>query len=109
MDLLVAGSTSIAYIYSFVSSGFLAVGKPIHKSFFETSAPLMTLIMVGCLMSVFTRHRTTSALDTVDALQVQMVNLVENDCIRSIPAKLFHVRDILQVSPDSTIPIHGVL
>ena len=98
-----------AYIYSLVSSGFLAVGMPIHKSFFETSAPLVTLIMVGCLMSVFTRRCTTSALDTVDALQVQMVNLVENDRIRSIPAKLFHVRDILQVSPDSTIPIHGVL
>ena len=109
MDLLVAGSTSIAYIYSHVSFGFLAAGKPIDKSFFETSALLVTLIMVGRLMSAFARRRTTSALDAVDALQVRMVNLVENDGVRSIPAELVHVGDILQVSPDSTIPTDGVL
>ena len=31
-----AGSTSIAYIYSLVSFGFLAAGNLIDKSFFET-------------------------------------------------------------------------
>ena len=109
MDLLVAGSTSIAYIYSIISFGFLAAGKPIDKSFFETSALLVTLIMVGELVSAFARHRTTSALDTVDSLQVRMVNLVENGGVRSILAELVHVGDILQVSPDSTIPTDGMV
>ena len=44
-DLLVAGSASIAYIYSIISFSFLAAGNPIDGSFFETSAPLVTLIM----------------------------------------------------------------
>jgi len=109
MDLLVAGSTSIAYIYSTVSFGFLAAGKPIDESFFETSTLLVTLIMVGRLVSAFARRRTTSALDAVDALQVQMANLVENGSVRSIPAELVHVGDILQISPDSIIPTDGVL
>ena len=109
MDLLVAGSTSIAYAYSIISFGFLAAGKPIDESFFETSALLVTLIMVGRLVSAFARRRTTSALDAVDALQVRMANLVENGGVRSIPAELVHVGDILQVSPDSTIPTDGVL
>jgi len=109
MDLLVAGSTTIAYAYSVISFGFLTAGKPIDKSFFETSSLLVTLIMVGDLMSGFAKRRATSALDAVDALQVQMVKLVENDGVRSIPAELVHVGDILQVSPDSTIPTDGVL
>ena len=109
MDLLVAGSTSIAYIYSVISFSFLAAGKPIDDSFFETSALLVTLIMVGRLMSAFARRRATSALDAVDALQVRMVSLVENGGVRPIPAELVHVGDILQVSPDSTIPTDGVL
>ena len=109
MDLLVAGSTTIAYIYSLVSFGFLVAGKPIDKSFFETSALLVTLIMVGGLMAGFATRRTTSALDAVDALQVRAVNLVEDDGIRSIPAELVHVGDVLQVSPDSIIPTDGVL
>ena len=109
MDLLVAGSTTIAYIYSIISFGFLAAGKPIDESFFETSALLVTLIMVGRLVSAFARRRATSALDAVDALQVRMVNLVERGGVRSIPAELVHVGDILQVSPDSTIPTDGVL
>ena len=109
MDLLVAGSTSIAYVYSIVSFGFLAAGKPIDESFFETSALLVTLIMVGSTMSAFATRHTTSALDAVDALQVRMANLVENNGVRSIPAELVHVGDILQVSPDSTIPTDGVI
>jgi cation transport ATPase len=109
MDLLVAGSTSIAYIYSVISFGFLAAGKPFDESFFETSALLVTLIMLGRLMSAFARRRTTSALDAVDALQVRMANLVENGGVRPIPAELVHVGDIIQVSPDSTIPTDGVL
>ncbi|KAF9644074.1 heavy metal translocatin [Thelephora ganbajun] len=109
MDLLVAGSTSIAYAYSIISFGFLVAGKPIDESFFETSSLLVTLIMVGDLVSAFARRRTTSALDAVDALQVQMVTLVENGGVRTIPAELIHVGDILQVSPDSIIPTDGVL
>ena len=109
MDLLVAGSTSIAYIYSTISFGFLAAGKPFDESFFETSALLVTLILVGRTVSAFARRRTTSALDAVDALQVRMVNLVGGGGVRSIPAELVHVGDILQVSPDSTIPTDGVI
>jgi cation transport ATPase len=109
MDLLVTGSTSIAYIYSIVLFGFLAAGKPFDMSFFETSALLVTLIMLGELMSEFAKRRTASALDAVDALQVRMANLVENGGVRPIPTELIHVGDIIQVSPDSTIPPDGVL
>ena len=109
MDLLVASSTSIAYIYSVISFGFLAAGKPIDKSFFETSTLLVTLIMVGSTVSAFSSRHTTSALDAVDALQVRMVNLVESGTIRPIPAELVHVDDVLLVSPDSTIPTDGVI
>ena len=109
MDLLVAGSTTIAYGYSVISFSFLAAGKPIDDSFFETSALLVTLIMVGRLMSAFARRRATSALNAVDALQVRMVKLVESNGVRSVPAELVHVGDILQVSPDSTIPTDGVI
>lgn len=109
MDLLVAGSTSFAYIYSIISFAFLAAGKPIDESFFETSALLVTLIMVGRTVSAFARRRTTSALDAIDTLQVQMANLVENGEVRPIPAELVHVGDILQVPPDSTIPTDGVI
>ena len=109
MDLLVAGSTTIAYVYSIISFSFLAAGKPIGETFFETSALLVTLIMVGRTVSAFARRRTTSALDAVDALQVRMVNLIENAGVRSIPAELVHVGDILQVPPDSIIPTDGVI
>jgi len=109
MDLLVAGSTTIAYGYSVISFAFLVAGKPIDNSFFETSALLVTLIMVGDLMSAFARRHATSALDAVDALQAQTVKLVESDGVRTIPAELVHVGDTLQVSPDSTIPTDGVI
>ena len=96
MELLVAGSTSIAYIYSIISfTSFLASGNLIDESFFETSALLVTLIMVGRTVSAFARRRTTPALDAADALQVRMVNLVENGDVRSTPTELVHVGDIL--------------
>ena len=38
-----------------------------------------------------------------------MINLVENSEVKSILAEPIHVGDVLQVSPDSTIPTDGVL
>jgi len=60
-------------------------GKPIDDSFFDTSgALLVTLILVGRLMSAFARRRATSALDMLDALQVRMIKLVESNGVWSI-------------------------
>jgi len=56
MDLLVVLSTTTAYIYSIIAYAFLVSEKPLLTgSFFETSTLLVTLIMVGRLVSGFAR------------------------------------------------------
>jgi cation transport ATPase len=56
MDLLIALSTTTAYVYSVIAYTYLAVGKPLSTGeFFETNTLLVTLIMVGRAISAFAR------------------------------------------------------
>lgn len=109
MDLLVALSTSIAYIFSIVAFALEAVGHPFSEQFFETSALLVTLIMLGRLVSAFARRRASSALDDLAALQANEVILVQPSSTVQISDELVHTSDILRVLPDTLIPTDGVV
>jgi cation transport ATPase len=63
MDSLVAISTTVAYVYSVISYIREVKGKPLETgSFFETSTLLVTLILLGRVISEFARSRATKAV-----------------------------------------------
>jgi cation transport ATPase len=65
MDSLVALSTTVAYVYSVISYIRDAKGKPLQTgSFFETSTLLVTLILLGRVVSEFARSRATKSVSS---------------------------------------------
>ncbi|EJD43748.1 heavy metal translocatin [Auricularia subglabra TFB-10046 SS5] len=110
MDLLVVLSTSIAYVFSVVSYFLLVFGHSFSDPFFETSALLITLIILGRLLSAYARRRATSALDDLYLLQVDVVELVDNrGCQHTISSELVHKGDILYIAANTIIPTDGVV
>lgn len=113
MDLLVAMSTSIAYIFSIVAFALEAAGHPFSDQFFETSALLVTLIMLGRLVSAYARRRASSALDDLSALQPREAILVQpskdGPSTQRISEELVHVGDALRIYPDTLVPTDGVV
>ncbi|MCJ1365870.1 hypothetical protein MMC16_004995 [Acarospora aff. strigata] len=111
MDLLIVLSTTTAYVFSVVSFAYQTVGQPLSTGqFFETSTLLVTLIMLGRLVSAFARHKAVESI-SITSLQASTALLVDDDGnnARQIDARLLQYDDLFKVMPDSRIPTDGVV
>lgn len=116
MDLLVMLSTTTAYGYSFVSClvAFatsdssigacrycvirLTIGFVAARNFFETSAILLTLILLGRYLEILAKGRTSDVLSRVQQMQATSAVLVlDNGAEEHIPAELVQRGDLLKV------------
>ncbi|KAH7105982.1 heavy metal translocatin [Auriculariales sp. MPI-PUGE-AT-0066] len=114
MDVLIGLSSGIAFAFSSVSYFLLVAGHEFSEPFFETSAILITLIMLGRFISAYARRRATSALDELYSLQIDTVTLVSTDgagtrTTRSISSELVHKGDILRVDQAAVVPTDGTV
>ncbi|KAH7327628.1 E1-E2 ATPase-domain-containing protein [Rhizoctonia solani] len=111
MDLLVALSTGTAYLFSTIAYAFREAGRPIDhqgESYFETSALLVTLVMLGRLIAAYARRRSTNAVAQLVSMQVdQATLLLPTGETQLIPTGLVHTNDILRLEPGDRIPTDG--
>ena len=111
MDLLVVLSTSTAYIFSIVAFAYQAIGSPVPiGEFFEISTLLVTLIMLGRLVSAFARQKAVESV-SLRSLQDQTAVLCDSGSINSqeIDARLLQYGDLFKVAPDSRVTTDGVI
>jgi Cd2+-exporting ATPase len=79
LDLLIVLSTSMAYIFSVVLYAYQVVGRALPiEYFFETSTLLVTLIMVGRLLSAFARQKAIESI-SIRSLQSATALLADTD------------------------------
>ena len=111
MDLLIVLSTTTAYIFSIVSFVYQIQGRPLATgSFFETSTLLMTLIMLGRLVSAVARQKAVESI-SIRSLQVATALIVNpvTKAEETIDARLLQYGDIFKVAPDSRIATDGII
>ena len=105
MDVLVVLGTTSAYLYSAVLT---AAALPGHI-YFETSASLITLILLGKLLEARARRKTSSAVRSLMRLQ-PTIALVERDGVAvEIPARELKLGEIFIVRAGDSIPVDGVV
>ncbi len=110
MDTLVATSTSIAYIFSLCNLLFpdfwLSRGIQPHL-YFESSAMIVSFILLGRLLEAKAKRRTTSAIRGLMDLRPQKVNLVtaSGECVADISDVT--AGDVVIVRPGERIPADG--
>ncbi|KAJ4295408.1 hypothetical protein N0V90_007420 [Kalmusia sp. IMI 367209] len=116
MDFLIALSTTVAYIFSVISYVREIQGKPLDAgSFFETSTLLVTLILLGRVVSEFARSRAARSV-SFRSLQVEETLLVvpgpsspSDPQVRSIDARLLQYGDQFKVLPETRIVTDGTV
>lgn len=111
IDLLIVLSTSTAYIFSIVSFAFMVAGHPLPtEQFFQTSTLLITLIVLGRLVSAFARQRAVESV-SIRSLQAETATLCTADGLHDEPidVRLLQYGDHFKVTPDSRIPTDGVV
>lgn len=108
MDVLVALGTSAAYFYSVVE-GIRWQLHPVGTAdlYFETSAVLITLILVGKLLESVAKGRTTAALTKLLNLQAKEATVLQDGEEVRVPIDDVRVGDVLLVKPGEKIPVDG--
>ncbi|MDH7497228.1 MAG: heavy metal translocating P-type ATPase [Syntrophomonadaceae bacterium] len=105
MDVLVALGTSVAWAYSAASPLILHHG---HR-YFEVSAMLITLVLLGKYLETAARGRTSEAIRRLVALQPQEATLLVAGEERTVPIASVQVGDTVLVRPGERIPVDGVV
>ncbi|WP_409343145.1 heavy metal translocating P-type ATPase [Paenibacillus sp. MBLB4367] len=110
MDVLVALGTSAAYGYSVVQM-LLSGGRGQHgvPLYFETSAVLITLIVLGKWLEALAKGRTTDAIKKLMNLQAKSAIVLRDGKEAVVPAEAVMRGDTVIVKPGSTIPVDGVV
>ncbi|KAK3843808.1 MAG: E1-E2 ATPase-domain-containing protein [Linnemannia gamsii] len=116
MDSLVVLSTSCAYFYSTIAT-IVAISSPSYQApevLFETSAILMTLIILGRFLQALARGRAVDALSKLKELQSPTANLVVQDSngdetIEKIESGYLQRWDVIKVLPSERIPADGMV
>ncbi|MBS4223091.1 heavy metal translocating P-type ATPase [Lederbergia citrea] len=104
MDVLVALGTSAAYFYSV----FLVLNKG-SDLYFETSAVLITLIILGKLFEAKAKGRSSEAIKKLMGLQAKTATVLQNGEEKEIPLEEVIAGDILLVKPGEKVPVDGVI
>ncbi len=105
MDLLVALGTSAAYFYS-VAALFFRFSPFLY---FETSAVLIALILLGRWMEQQSKRRASQGMTALLELQPKTARVVKKEGYRDIPVEEVQVKDRVMVRPGEKIPVDAVV
>lgn len=105
MDVLVALGTSMAYFFSAVVTAF-ALDQHVY---FEASAAIITLVLLGKLMEARAKGKTSEAIEALIRLQPKTARIERDGEIIEVPASSLQVNDIFIVRPGENLPVDGVV
>jgi Cu+-exporting ATPase len=110
MDLLVAMGTSAAYFYS-LYNGFIrnypAGTKP--ELYFEASAVLITLILLGKYLEARAKGKTSEAIKKLIGLQPKKARVIRDGKESDVPIENLRVGDKVVVRPGERIAVDGIV
>ncbi|WP_340085317.1 heavy metal translocating P-type ATPase [Siminovitchia sp. FSL H7-0308] len=108
MDVLVALGTSAAYFYSLYLS-IRSIGSDAHmvELYYETSAVLITLIILGKLFEAKAKGRSSEAIKKLMGLQAKNATVVRDGQEMTIPVEEVLQGDIVYIKPGEKVPVDG--
>jgi len=112
MNTLIAVGTSAAYFYSMVAvlspSLFVARGLEPHL-YFDTSAMIIALILLGRFLEARARGQTSAAIKKLIGMQPKTALVIRDGKEREIPVDDVQVGDLVLVRPGERVPVDGII
>jgi P-type Cu+ transporter len=111
MNTLVVVGTSAAYLYSAVAAlaPQLFAGGTRADVYFDTSALIITLILLGRLLEARARRRTGEAIKRLAGLGAKTARVVRDGEEKDVPIEDVRVGDVIVVRPGEKVPVDGVV
>lgn len=104
MDVLIVLGTSAAYFYSIYN-----LINMVHEYYFEASAVIITLIVLGKLFEAIAKGKTSEAIKKLMGLQPKTARVIRNDTEMDIDIDDLLVGDIIVVRPGEKVPVDGII
>ncbi len=111
MDVLIFMGSASAFIYSLYGTiTYYGTELAHHYLFYETSAGIITLVLLGNFLEERAVKKTTSALRDLQQLQVDKATLIiKNEQTEEIDAENIQPGNILLVKEGEKIPTDGII
>ncbi|MEC0127999.1 heavy metal translocating P-type ATPase [Paenibacillus pabuli] len=111
MDVLVSLGTSAAYFYSlYLTIQWSSMADGMHHGpslYYETSAVLITLVLMGKLFESLAKGRTSEAIKSLMSLQAKTALVVRDGKELTIPVDEVIVGDVVLIRPGDKVPVDG--
>lgn len=105
MDVLVALGTSMAYLFSTVVT-WLSLDQHVY---FEASATIITLILLGKLLETRARSRTSAVIEELARLQPAIARIERNGDLVEVDTSTLKAGDIFIARPGDSLPADGIV
>ncbi|QLG42589.1 copper-translocating P-type ATPase [Paenibacillus sp. E222] len=125
MDVLVALGTSAAFFYSLYltlisgnaastmmdhgGAGMAAAAMPTVELYYETSAILITLILLGKWFEAVAKGRSSQAIKSLIELAPREARVIRDGQEVIVPSAYVVVGDLVLVKPGDSIPVDGIV
>lgn len=106
MDTLVAMGTSAAYFFS-IYNAFVANNK--MNLYFEASAIIITLILLGKYLEAMAKGKTSEAIKKLMGMQAKTARVIRKETEIDIPIEDVGHGDIVVVRPGEKVPVDGII
>jgi len=104
MDLLVALGTTAAYglsLYQMLRNG--------HALYFEASAVVITLVLLGKWLELRAKRQTTEAIRALNALRPEHARVRRDGADIDVPVAQVTVNDIVVIRPGERVPVDALV
>ena len=112
MNMLVAVGTSAAYFYSMIAvlfPGLFAAAGVEPGLYFDTSAMIITLILLGRFLETRARGQTSEAIKKLIGLNPKTALVIRDGKETEIPVDDVQVGDLILVRPGERVPVDGII
>ncbi len=108
MDVLIAMGTSAAYFFSLYNVLFVTAPPGMMKNlYFEASAIIITLILLGKYLEAVAKGRTSEAIKKLAQLQAKTARVIRDGKEEDIDIAKVQLGDIIIVRPGEKVPVDG--
>lgn len=112
MDVLIVIGSSAAFVYSLIGSlQFYGSEHVHHYLFYETSATIISLVLLGNVLEKRSVKQTTTALKELEEIQVKSAKKITfsegKEELQSVHITDLKKGDVLQVNAGDKIPLDG--
>lgn len=105
MELLVALGTTAAFLLSL----YLMIKEENPHLYFESSAVIITLVMLGKYFEARAKRQTLDAIKSLEALKPATARLIQDEQEKIVPIEELELNDLIIVKPGERVPVDGLI